>query len=179
RIKQLLGTTDSDSTEWYNFWSASSGDRYYGFNLTSIGKYGTIEFRYFPTPANKSQLWSWIDLCHAIYEYSKKFSEEDDPVDAVMTELRNNAVGVLDEIEGLCNIDLRYSGWSVDVNELLSDLTITLIMSPVESVRDIASMEAEPSPEISMWSEVDGLRAMFGDAADAFIRTHFVTDTGN
>src|SRR5690606_34389448 len=66
RIKQLLGTTDSDSTEWYNFWSASSGDRYYGFNLTSIGKYGTIEFRYFPTPANKSQLWSWIDLCHAI-----------------------------------------------------------------------------------------------------------------
>lgn len=179
RIKQLLGTTDSPSTEWYNFWSASSGDRYYGFNLTAIGKYGTIEFRYFPTPANKSQLWSWIDLCHAIYEYSKKFSEEDDPVDAVMTELRDNAVGVLDEIEGLCNIDLRYSGWSDDVNELLSDLTITLIMSPVESVRDIASMEAEPSPEISMWSEVDGLRAMIGDAADAFIRTHFVTDTGN
>lgn len=178
RIRQLLGITDSHSTEWYNFWPANSGDRYYGFNLTSIGKYGTIEFRYFPTPVTKAQLWSWIDLCHAIYEYSKKFSEENEPVGAVMTELHNNTAGVLDEIERLCGLNLRYDGWTDDVHELLSDLTITLIMSPVDSVREIASMEAEPSIETTAPYRRHGLGvAINAGAADAIVRVWHDSDT--
>ena len=41
---------------------AINTSRYYGFNLAAISKYGSIEFRYFPTAASAEQLIGWINL---------------------------------------------------------------------------------------------------------------------
>lgn len=38
------------------------GERYYGLNLNALNKYGSIEFRYFPTAENAGELLSWISL---------------------------------------------------------------------------------------------------------------------
>ena len=39
-----------------------STSRYYGFNLNALSKYGSIEFRYFPTAESAEQLAGWINL---------------------------------------------------------------------------------------------------------------------
>lgn len=36
--------------------------RYYGLNLMALHKYGSIEFRYFPTAVNKEELIDWVQL---------------------------------------------------------------------------------------------------------------------
>lgn len=36
--------------------------RYYGLNLMSLATYGSVEFRYFPTPESADELISWIKL---------------------------------------------------------------------------------------------------------------------
>ena len=40
----------------------TSTSRYYGFNLNALSKYGSIEFRYFPTAESAEQLAGWINL---------------------------------------------------------------------------------------------------------------------
>ena len=40
----------------------TSTSRYYGFNLNALSKYGSIEFRYFPTAESAEQLTGWINL---------------------------------------------------------------------------------------------------------------------
>lgn len=42
-----------------------NGSRYVGFNVQAMYKYGSIEFRYFPTPISKDELYSWIRLCQS------------------------------------------------------------------------------------------------------------------
>lgn len=37
-------------------------DKYYGFNSVSLGKHGTLEFRYFPCTDDKKVLLQWINL---------------------------------------------------------------------------------------------------------------------
>lgn len=36
--------------------------RYYGLNLDALNKYGTVEFRYFPTAESAEELLSWVKL---------------------------------------------------------------------------------------------------------------------
>lgn len=41
---------------------SKAGSRYYGLNVQALSKYGSLEFRYFPTAANKDELVGWINL---------------------------------------------------------------------------------------------------------------------
>src|SRR5690606_19790021 len=40
-------------------------DRYYGLNVQALGKYGSLELRYFPTAQNKEELIDWIKLAQS------------------------------------------------------------------------------------------------------------------
>lgn len=40
----------------------TSASRYYGFNMRALIKYGSVEFRYFPTAESPEELISWIKL---------------------------------------------------------------------------------------------------------------------
>lgn len=39
-----------------------SGSRYIGLNVQAMYKYGSIEFRYFPTPESKDELYNWVRI---------------------------------------------------------------------------------------------------------------------
>lgn len=58
------------STTYEEFLSALSGqrhqDKYYAFNLKSLMRHGTIEFRYFPGYENMTQVDKWINLVQEI-----------------------------------------------------------------------------------------------------------------
>lgn len=39
-----------------------NGSRYYGLNLKALTKYGSLEFRYFPTCTSREELFDWVGL---------------------------------------------------------------------------------------------------------------------
>lgn len=41
----------------------NNADKYYGFNINSINKHGTVEFRYFPGGPTEEQLLDWVLYC--------------------------------------------------------------------------------------------------------------------
>lgn len=48
------------------------GSRYIGLNVQAMWKYGSIEFRYFPTPETKEELYNWVNL---VQSYMKAAQE--------------------------------------------------------------------------------------------------------
>lgn len=75
RIKSILC---SESTG--NFNAAMGGpnvDKYYGFNINSIRKHGTVEFRYFYGGPSKEELNSWLAYCTSIKRAAKNISLAD------------------------------------------------------------------------------------------------------
>lgn len=62
RFGRFFGT-DTPSA----FRSAMTGDchedKYFGCNLASIRKHGTLEFRYFPCTTSKDKLLGWVNMC--------------------------------------------------------------------------------------------------------------------
>lgn len=56
-----------------------AGSRYYGLNVQALSKYGSLEFRYFPTAATKDELVGWINLVQSF----KKAGIELKSIDAV------------------------------------------------------------------------------------------------
>ena len=49
--------------DFYNFNRAlDNAGRYYGLNLKAMGKFGSVEFRYFPTATSAEELLSWLKL---------------------------------------------------------------------------------------------------------------------
>lgn len=88
-------------TSWSTAWPLGSRDRYYGCNLASVSKFGTVELRYFPTPTSEDQLWSWMDLSHSLYMMAERFEGADDPAMAVIDAITTNAEAVLADIVGL------------------------------------------------------------------------------
>lgn len=61
RARELLNTTKTEMFK-HNLGTRNE-DKYYGLNLSSIAKHGTIEFRYFPGAPTKDELYSWLDYC--------------------------------------------------------------------------------------------------------------------
>lgn len=64
RMKSILV-----SDKWNETFQAMQGrneDKYYGFNISSIRKHGTVEFRYFYGGPTKDELSSWLDYCTSI-----------------------------------------------------------------------------------------------------------------
>lgn len=48
----------------YDYFSEhlQGGSRYIGLNVQAMYKYGSIEFRYFPTPESKDELYNWVRI---------------------------------------------------------------------------------------------------------------------
>lgn len=59
--------------------------RYYGLNLNALTKYGTVEFRYFPTAESPEELISWVKLVQQF----KKAAIELGSIDNLITTLSN------------------------------------------------------------------------------------------
>ena len=49
-------------------------DRYYGFNVASLRRHGTAEFRYFPGDPTREELESWLDLVVAVKKAGKSYT---------------------------------------------------------------------------------------------------------
>lgn len=63
--------------------ATSDAGRYYGLNLTALNKYGTVEFRYFPTAESAEELLGWIKLVQNF----KRASIEIGSMEALITTL--------------------------------------------------------------------------------------------
>lgn len=62
-VANLLDPSLSDSTEDQFLRNVDSNNsRYYGLNVKALAKYGSLEFRYFPTCADSEELASWISM---------------------------------------------------------------------------------------------------------------------
>lgn len=55
--------------------TGSIGSRYYGVNVQSLTKFGSLEFRYFPTATSAAELIDWIKLVQCIKLASLTLSE--------------------------------------------------------------------------------------------------------
>lgn len=64
RIRALLSSTSSP--EFERAMMGHNAEKYYGFNVNSIRKHGTVEFRYFPGAPSKDELLDWLDYCTAV-----------------------------------------------------------------------------------------------------------------
>lgn len=53
-----------------------SQNRYFGVNLAAIGKYGTVEFRYFPSTKEKKDVENWIQFVMQVKRAADKFEGE-------------------------------------------------------------------------------------------------------
>lgn len=56
-------------------WPLNSSDRYYGFNVGALFKYGTIEFRYFQTTLSREEMWDYVDFCQLVFAKAKQFAD--------------------------------------------------------------------------------------------------------
>lgn len=57
---------ESDAGNLRSLMSGGRSYKYYGFNLMPLAKYGSVEFRYFPTPINKDELIEWIQFVMSV-----------------------------------------------------------------------------------------------------------------
>lgn len=62
-------------------------ERYYGFNVASIAKHGTVEFRYFPCTTSEATIFSWINLCHELFTVAMQL-----PVPGLLRAMRTMGV---------------------------------------------------------------------------------------
>lgn len=60
-LRDMLNPTLDEPQFLKNIKNSSIG-RYYGLNTQALGKYGTVEFRYFPTASSEAELNDWISL---------------------------------------------------------------------------------------------------------------------
>lgn len=79
--RALNAKSENDYADLVNMCQDSRNiGRYYGCNLQALDKYGSIEFRYFPTATSRQELIEWIKLCMNI----KKASVDIGSMEALM-----------------------------------------------------------------------------------------------
>lgn len=62
-VASVLNSTDNDYQELLSLCNNNyQTGRYYGANLLALAKYGSIEFRYFPTCVSAAELTDWVQL---------------------------------------------------------------------------------------------------------------------
>lgn len=69
-------TTSSESALTSALRGTSGSSRYYGTNLMALFKYGTVEFRYFPSTNRKQDVELWINLCMLIKKFCTEYPED-------------------------------------------------------------------------------------------------------
>jgi len=59
---------DPDAENMFrNVFNSSTREyKYYGLNFLPLGRFGSVEFRYFPTATNLDELVEWIQFCQAV-----------------------------------------------------------------------------------------------------------------
>lgn len=67
--------------------STERAGRYYGMNLDALRKYGTVEFRYFPTATSAEELMKWIKLVQNF----KRAATTIGSVDALIEKLKDKS----------------------------------------------------------------------------------------
>ena len=65
RIRAFLSATTSGAFTANSF-GGGRVDKYYGFNINSIIKHGTVEYRYFPGGPTEAQLCDWVLYCSQV-----------------------------------------------------------------------------------------------------------------
>lgn len=114
-------------------WPQSNSDRYYGFNVAALWKYGTLEFRYFPTINAEHRMWQWLDFCHAVYRWCTTVPSLDSDVSMAQQVLRrvlDNPDALLAEVfAGADSVEqgLRaMPGWEASMVEAAEELALLL-----------------------------------------------------
>ena len=64
RAKNILA--DDSLDEFMSAIQGPNNEKYYGFNVNSVSRHGTVEFRYFPGAPTKDTLLDWIDYCVSV-----------------------------------------------------------------------------------------------------------------
>lgn len=75
RFRKFLTTTSIN--EFAGTLGGRNEDKYYGFNVNSVRKHGTVEFRYFAGGPTQEELVSWMDYCIGIKKTALNISFEE------------------------------------------------------------------------------------------------------
>lgn len=62
----VLASLMAGSRDRFSTGTGSMGSRYYGVNVQSLAKFGSLEFRYFPTATSSAELIDWVKLVQCI-----------------------------------------------------------------------------------------------------------------
>lgn len=104
-LRSLLVNRQFESYNgWTSAWPIASRDRYYGFNLSSISKFGTVELRYFPTPDSEQQVWDWLDMCQSLFSVAEDYEDREDPARAILDDLLEDPAAILARLPMLASI---------------------------------------------------------------------------
>ena len=118
-----------------SLWSTGANDRYYGLNVASVWKHGTLEFRHFPTTTNKEELWSWVDFCHAVSMYADEVVAQHDPnseasiVEAVLRDASQPEILLLrifDKAPAVLEGLTSEEGWQQHISSAAEELELLL-----------------------------------------------------
>lgn len=108
RVQTLLAPTNMHEYQVRGL-GGNNAEKYYGFNLNSIRKHGTAEFRYFPGGPTREELENWMDYCTSIRRMGMKYSLEDLAAitdgDAFAAFLRENLPSHADRMIGIVGQD--------------------------------------------------------------------------
>lgn len=63
RLRALMLSESPNNWVAHGIKAVQNADKYYGLNVSSLRKHGTLEFRYFPGAPTKDELFSWMDYC--------------------------------------------------------------------------------------------------------------------
>ena len=69
-----------------SFINATSVSRYYGLNLQALTKYGSVEFRYFPTAESADELVRWVKLVQIFKKAALEIGTTDKLIALLTTE---------------------------------------------------------------------------------------------
>lgn len=72
RARNILGTLSPNTL--VQSMGGPNAEKYYGFNINSARKHGTVEFRYFPGGPSKEELLGWINYCTDVKAIALKYS---------------------------------------------------------------------------------------------------------
>lgn len=94
--KLLRMENDDDDDEWLlREIDDESVGRYHGLNIVALAKYGTFEFRYFPSTASRADMIKWVKFVQLAKRCAVTF--QDDVPALVERLLQGNVAGFLQE----------------------------------------------------------------------------------
>lgn len=81
RMRTLM-SPDTTDRDFVVSLAPNGAERYYGLNIGSLRRHGSVEFRYFPGAPTREQLETWLDLVEAI-----KLAAMATPIDELVTRI--------------------------------------------------------------------------------------------